>query len=74
MAYPKCAKCDGTYFELQDFDPPGKMFKIEILCCSKCGAVIGTTGYLEGISRIDYIWRAVQLIMRHLRIDPSQIG
>ena len=68
MAFPKCVKCDGTFFQLQDFDPPGKMYKIEILVCAKCGAIVGTTGYKETVSRIDYVWRATQAILKQLGI------
>ncbi len=68
MARPTCVKCGGFSFGLQDFDPPGKMYKIELLLCSHCGAVVGTTGYLEGISRIDYLYRAMQHVLKKLGI------
>lgn len=68
MAVPTCAKCGTHLFVLQPYDPPGKMYKIELLLCSTCGAVVGTTGYPEGQDRADYVYRAIQLILKALNI------
>jgi hypothetical protein len=73
MAFPTCVKCGFTTFQLQPYDPPEKMYKVELLCCTSCGAVVGTTGYLEGIARADYVYRAIQKILAALNIDPSSI-
>jgi len=41
---PTCIKCDGTVFELQPVSVKGSSFKLNFICCSKCG---GTIGVLE---------------------------
>ena len=66
MAIPVCPKCDSHVFSLQSYDPPGTMYKIEILCCSFCGAVVGTIGYPLTVDRIDQIYRAIGKILQKL--------
>lgn len=68
MALPTCVKCGSHYFALQDWDPPGKMHKIELLLCTQCGVVVGTTGYKEALTRADYVYRAIQQILNKLGI------
>ena len=73
MARPKCVRCDNHIFNLQDYDPPGFIYKIRILCCSKCGAVVGTTGFTIQESRVDYISAVIEYVAKKLgiRVAPN---
>lgn len=65
---PACPKCDSHEFHLRDYDPPDSDFNIEILCCSKCGAAIGTTGYKLSHKRINDIYNLIARIAKTLKI------
>jgi hypothetical protein len=65
---PTCPKCDSHAFHLRDYDPPDHLYKISILCCSKCGAVVGTTGFKLTNHRIDRIFDLVERIAKAMRI------
>ena len=48
MEVPKCPKCENPFFVLQELTPvnqqgPG-IVRIEVLLCSQCNIIIGTTG------------------------------
>lgn len=47
MAYSKCAKCNGSYFEVVEQEPSKSRFKLLFVQCSSCGAVCGTMDYFN---------------------------
>lgn len=58
---PKCPKCDNPFFVLQQYTPAeAPHIKIEILLCSMCGAVVGTTGRYQTLELIGDIRRRVE--------------
>ncbi|GAC1446095.1 MAG: hypothetical protein NVSMB56_01800 [Pyrinomonadaceae bacterium] len=65
---PTCPKCDSQEFNLRDYDPPDNDFNIEVLCCSKCGAVIGTIGYKISQKRISDIYILIARIAKEMKI------
>lgn len=45
MAYPTCAKCGKTDFELEEVEPAGSSVKLYFVQCAECGAPAGVTDY-----------------------------
>lgn len=41
MATSKCPKCGATEFEVKTIKPNGVSYKVELLQCAVCGAVLG---------------------------------
>ena len=42
LPIPKCPKCNNSNFALVLIEPKGTRFKMYAVCCSECGAVVGT--------------------------------
>lgn len=42
MATPKCPKCDNSSFVLEELKVDKSSYKLWGICCSLCGAVVGT--------------------------------
>lgn len=40
MTTPKCPKCDGTRFELQEVPVKGASYRHHFINCSSCGCVV----------------------------------
>lgn len=45
MAYSKCGKCNGMYFETVEKEPTNSAYKVIFVQCSSCGTPVGVTGY-----------------------------
>jgi hypothetical protein len=41
MATSKCGHCGGGLFELKTIEPVGGTYKVNMVQCSACGAVVG---------------------------------
>ena len=66
---PTCPKCDSHQFHLRDYDPPDFLYKIMLLCCSKCGAVVGTTGFKQDSTNIDKLISMLDLLAKKLGVS-----
>jgi predicted nucleic-acid-binding Zn-ribbon protein len=47
MALPKCPKCDGLIFEINEINVQKSNFKLNAINCAKCGAILGIHEYLN---------------------------
>ncbi len=45
MAFTKCIKCGGQYFEVAEHEPRGSNFKNIFVQCSSCGTPVGVMDY-----------------------------
>lgn len=45
MAFSKCGKCGGGFFEIQQNEPTKSAYKVFFVQCSSCGTPIGVTDY-----------------------------
>jgi hypothetical protein len=45
MALPTCAKCGSHTFEIQEHSPLNSAFKVLLVNCTICGAVVGARDY-----------------------------
>lgn len=45
MATSKCGKCEATRFEVVTYGPSSSNFKINLVQCASCGAVVGALEY-----------------------------
>jgi hypothetical protein len=54
MEMPICPKCQNTLFRLQAITPVGQQgnVKIQVLSCSQCNTIIGTTGEIAVLDMI----------------------
>ncbi len=57
--HPKCPKCESTTFQVRDYGATGGT--VRMLCCAQCGAVLGTTNFVEDEQRLS---RMAQLLER----------
>jgi len=62
MAYSKCIKCDGTYFEMVEKEPQKSAYKVMFIQCSSCGGVVGVMDYFN-------IGTLLQKILKKLGIN-----
>jgi hypothetical protein len=53
MAYPKCPhpKCEARFFEVGEVLPDGRQDPVQVLQCSRCGAVLGVLENLAPVQR-----------------------
>jgi hypothetical protein len=42
---PSCPKCSGTSFSLEELKVQKSAYRIFGVCCTHCGAVVGTQDY-----------------------------
>ena len=47
MATPKCPKCDGTRFEIQEAPVKHANYGHLFINCASCGCVVGTHEYFN---------------------------
>ena len=55
MAVSKCPQCEGNEFELKAVVPKGSRFKLSLVQCAHCGAVVGVTDYYNTASLLEKI-------------------
>lgn len=47
MASSTCIKCGNTTFEIKGNSPSGSLYQFMFVQCSKCGGVVGITGFYD---------------------------
>ena len=49
MATSTCPKCDHEFFEMEEAEPLGRgtKFRLHLVQCARCGAVVGVIDYVD---------------------------
>jgi len=47
MALPKCPSCNNRTFSLEELSLQKSAYKLYGVCCTSCGAVVGTQEYFN---------------------------
>ena len=52
MATPKCPKCNGARFEMQEVAVKDANFRHLFINCASCGCVVGTHEYFNVVAKL----------------------
>ncbi len=52
MASSTCVKCGSTSFEIKANSPSGSLIQFMFVQCSRCGGVVGVTGFYDSETTI----------------------
>jgi uncharacterized protein with PIN domain len=76
MEMPICPKCQNTLFRLQAITPVGQQgnVKIQVLSCSQCNTIIGTTGEIAVLDMIAQTRNNASQVCKQCRRFETECG